>query len=1235
MTFQLNPVEETDLILKKNKVVESNKKILELVKLYYPAYDAFVREVIDLSLPKADIDLETLNILGDRDYIKKNGEAPYKKAVEEAKEKIAMAIAENMPEGFKEIKKIDSAEFVKKVLPKYIKKACGDDADKLIDGIDMPGLSSMLSKYAISRITSFDKAADRYIENFEIYIRNAKIYRDFVENCDKAEELIDNYPESESIRYVSYYINNVTQEQIDSYNNFISGIFEEDGNVKFVGYNQFVNIENQKNRSNKDYKGRVYKEMDYLKKQILAPTKTAFSIPRILDDNGVRETVLELDKQLTTKNVLEIAQLIKTTPGNEIYMAGRNVRSLSHELMGDFKKLYNMLVEKYESDLAKALETAETKKEQKNIRSQIANSNVRVNESLYSIEQIQEVCGSELNIRHGFNKLLSKIIDNILDARKELFSSQLLEKEFRTIKGSEKNTLLIKNYLESFTELRNFVKMINPKDAPDEAVIFCNQLKDLTNDLGASYKAENLVRNYITKKVGALRTKEVMTFGMPTIFNNKWWADGEKLNKDNYIILMEDNKIYLAIPSETFKNTVIKSDEDTGYYGIQFKNKAKAGQNLVRCLYTKEVTSSFEKGEEIGLRTDKMTSPMQLTRDFYMNVKGNKLYAAEALKKGLVTEEERRGYLADYINILKEFMRKNEEWNIYDIDSLKDASEYDNYAQFADDVQSICLKTFKIPVDKECIYDLARKGDIYLFQVYARDLGLNKKNKYGPSQMLEYILSDENIEKMTARIAGGLQIYFSSANPAAQHIEHTKGSVLVNKKTKDGVHIPKDAYREIFKYRNNAIGESELSEEARKWLPLAEYHTATRDIRKFNRFSYDKFYVTFTYEKNAEVFGRNYINNEVSEALANKEFKKLVIIRNETDLIYYQLYDENNKLIRKKSLNVIDGYDYAERLKSETDSKHYDKVEFWNYENSAKDIRNTYIQMAVGHIAKIAAEENAIIICERVGDRKRREKSGLDNQAYIGFEEALQKKLSDLYIKTKETGEKGHVSNPMQLALSTDDAMKYSHNGIVYKLIPNYVSSMCPVTGYVNLFDFRNIKKVEDKREFLDAFDLIAFNEDASRLRFGFDYENFSCKSEAMGMSEWELQIGGRRVVRAEDKSKAYEFVDNVLESLVENLAKIDIDASGYDLLNNLDKLPGSIINEIFQLFRSLSLYTIFRYKEDCHFISPVLGELDMTPSEVTAANMLKKFEYDNNNEKNSGDYTSNWLLYAQGSINN
>lgn len=66
------------------------------------------------------------------------------------------------------------------------------------------------------------------------------------------------------------------------------------------------------------------------------------------------------------------------------------------------------------------------------------------------------------------------------------------------------------------------------------------------------------------------------------------------------------------------------------------------------------------------------------------------------------------------------------------------------------------FETNKISIDEEKILALVKSGELYLFQIYARDLGKDKKNKYGPSQMLKYILSDENINKMTARLTGGV-----------------------------------------------------------------------------------------------------------------------------------------------------------------------------------------------------------------------------------------------------------------------------------------------------------------------------------------------------------------------------------------------------------------------------------------------------------------------------------------------
>lgn len=1215
--YGLEPTTLTARTIKSKNLIEENRKVLALADEFKPAYDAFIKKVVAKALPEVKLDFTkymTLYTSGDKkayDAFKKKCQGDISEVIDKA-----------LPIGRA---KINSSEFITKILPEYIRETTGEKADELIELSKSAGMGELLSSFAITRVSSLDKAAVRYLDNLEKYLDNCEKLDKFIQS-EYSAEFLGNFKEAEDFIWADYYPAAAAQQGIDFYNTMISGRYDENGNCIAVGYNQMVNEINQKNKSD-GVKVR-FRKLDMLYKQVLVPQEKKFQIDSISSDKEVRETLLRLNEFLTTQLLFDIYKLVKDTDASEISISGEKIRYISHLITGDYNEIYSSVLDRFIAEKEAYIATVKGT-EKKKAKGELNRANTIVNGSVYTLKEVCDISGTD--VKTQYCAVLKSKYSDVVAKRSALDESGLLVKDYK-IKNNFKHVDLIKSYLDAMNDFKRTLSYILVKEYSDECVEFYAKLVALTENINMAAKATNLIRNYITKKLGDTCVIEGMTFGMPAMTGNKWWT-GDKLSKGENLLFVEDNEYYIAIPLYDMPASQIVSDNESDVKGLAFKNKTDSSKNLPRMAFNKATKDAFKAGAEEFIREDAKTAPLCITKEIWDIYVGKTAYK-DSVNKGIVSEEERIENAVKLVQYYKDFMKANAEWNIYPINRLKEASEYESVNDFTTDLDALTVSMNKIDIDKAVITKLEESGQLLVFRIYSKKLYKKRKNLDTNAQMLNYFFSDKNLnENTTVRITGAPKIQYSPAS-VERRVTHAKGSTLVNRYDSNKQRIPEETYLEINQYYDGTYKLEELSADAKNYVEsgTAVTHEAAFDIVKDARYTRDRYFIVLGMAKNIQGSTRpSAIKlNEQFDAHVIDGANKLVVTRNKTDLIYYTVFDKLGNVIAEESLNVINGFDYAGALKAADGQRKSEKSDSWEYGATVKELRTAYIELAIAKISRTADEYNAVIIVEKINEAKKRKAMSFDDNALVLFEEKLCNKMADYADRNKDFEEAGSVANPYQLALSS--GKDYSHNGIIYKVITNYTDTMCPITGYVNLFNFRNIDRVEDKREFLSRFESIYFDEAAENLYFRFNYLDFdlkndSGKNKSIGKPDWTLKAGGRRAHKNEYGE--YEVINDCLAALKAILHGEGEECRGEIIIENLSN---KALNEVFRLFRQTSLYLTFRYKNDYAFISPVLGEIEgINPTQAVALNVHKKFMYDlETRDAKTSDYTGDWLKYAQ-----
>lgn len=853
----------------------------------------------------------------------------------------------------------------------------------------------------------------------------------------------------------------------------------------------------------------------------------------------------------------------------------------------------------------------------------------------FTLQEITDYCSvkqdTSKNIFDEYIGHLKYLYTNISKGLANIMDSNILTDG--SIRFYTDNKIKVKEYLDSLLDFRNAVNIIYTSGNDDRKnILLYNELDAACEVFAPLTKIYNQIRNFLVSKAGDFAKEEKVFFGTPVKLASGWWSGERFIAKTETIILMNGKYYYVTrgFGQKNFDFYIVENDDPSEYYEVlSQKSSQDAGKQIPKSVFNKECRQFFETNpEESEFVHTEWLAPLKVTREQYQIYK-EKLFSVSALKSGAVSPDAFRRNLNSMINLYKEFCNCYNHYVRFTF-TFRPSEEYADLGEFFSEANTCMLDAEMLKVSKSQIDSLISSGQLYAFLVCNQSM--YKKGGLDPyADIFLNLMSPENMKTGKMRLNAKPNITYRPAC-IPKKITHPVGSVLVNKRTRSGKSIPSETYLQIYNNLNGKMSDNKLSKEAKQLLTSGEIVSKISDknLIKDERYTENKFFISFSYVQNNRVSDRkiNTITEDVKRHIEeNGGVRTLSVVRGVNHLLYYILFDRDRKTILKEgNLNTLNGMDYGQKLKELSATKQSGKSDDWNYTISSKGVKDFYLHVAIGEICKLAYENQAIICIENVTPGFKDKMSALDNQIFAKFETMLEDRLRDLKFPKVPKGKPGSVTDPLQLTKTTiGNPMQ---NGILFKVNPAYTATICPDSGFVNLFNFNAMQTVRSQKEFLQSFDSIYYNPNTKLFELTFDYTNFQNIKKKPEQKTWKIFVGkdiyisvGKSMVQLSEKTR------ELVQSLTENQL-IDKDLSKEDM-------PTSIRKEMFMLIKNTLCKTAVKLDkkgEENYFCSPALEEdKKYTQSHLKAYNLAKKLWFTMDHmEDGKSQYTTadDWLKH-------
>lgn len=493
------------------------------------------------------------------------------------------------------------------------------------------------------------------------------------------------------------------------------------------------------------------------------------------------------------------------------------------------------------------------------------------------------------------------------------------------------------------------------------------------------------------------------------------------------------------------------------------------------------------------------------------------IYENSRFKKG---ENFEISAMQKLIAFYTEAMSTYEGWQCYDIAKIKKSSEYkENMSEFFADVARAGYKISFEKVNDRYITDNNENGSLYLFRMHNKDFSKSSSgNKNLHSLYFEQLFTDQN--------------------------------------SKQGYPLKLNGNAELF-YRPRSL---EAKREVRK----------KREVVVKKRYTEDKIFFHVPITLNRASKGNARVNDRINEFLAgNTDINVIGVDRGEKHLIYYSIIDQRGKVIKSKSLNVINGYNYAEELEKRANEREESRRS-WQSVDAIKDLKKGYISLVVRELANLIIEHNAILVMEDLNMRFKQIRGGIEKSVYQQLEKGLIEKLSYLVDKKEaDPDTPGHVQRGFQLTAPFESFDKMGkQTGVIFYTQASYTSKIDPLTGWrPNLYlKYSNAERA--KNDML-LFDNIFFNAKKKRFEFTYDLSKFYDKADLPRKSIWTVCSSLERV-RWERSGKSnqgnYKHYKDLTEQFRELFLKQRVDISS-DIKSQVESIQISGNESFFKGF--------------------------------------------------------------------
>ena len=467
LRFSLIPIGATadnfefkDRLSREKDLLDSAKRIKEYISKY-------LADESDICLSQP-IKLKHLDEYYELYNTKDRDEQKFKSVEEKLRKELADLL--------KEILKRLNKKILSDYLPEYLK----DDEKALEDIANLSSFSTYFNNYYDNCKNMYtDKEQSTAIpfrcinDNLPKFIDNMKAYKKALEKLKPSdlEELRNNfkgvYDTTVDDMFTLDYFNCVlSQSGIDIYNNVIGGYTKDDG-TKVKGINEYINLHNQTAEQ-----GHKVPNLKRLYKQIGSQKKSISFLPsKFENDNELLKAVYDFyntndaEKNFTAlkETTTELEKIFDNL--SEYNLDGVFVRNdisltnLSQNMFNDWSVFRNLWNDRYDKvnnpEKAKDIDKYNDKRHK-----------VYKKSESFSINQLQELIATSLEEDINSKKItdyfscdfhrVTTEVENKYQLVKELLSTDYPEN--KSLKTSEKDVALIKDFLDSVKSLESFVK---------------------------------------------------------------------------------------------------------------------------------------------------------------------------------------------------------------------------------------------------------------------------------------------------------------------------------------------------------------------------------------------------------------------------------------------------------------------------------------------------------------------------------------------------------------------------------------------------------------------------------------------------------------------------------------------------------------------------------------------------------------------------------------------------------
>lgn len=743
----------------------------------------------------------------------------------------------------------------------------------------------------------------------------------------------------------------------------------------------------------------------------------------------------------------------------------------------------------------------------------------------------------------------------------------------------EDNIDAVRDMMDSLLYVIHFIKFFAVRLDKIKGAPYDTELLQIVNSLLDRDVADWLgwydtVRNYVQR----LPQDEVKDNKLKLNFKSssllQGWSVGEEQSKLSMILKNEGN-YYLCI---------IKNDKTSG------RKKEKTARDLVNADY--EDNPFYNKDGQAERMIMRNLSFRTLTGKGYKKKFGHK-YSEESDDDQAIANA-------------KQLIKENFVCKYPLLNAIVEKS-HTSKSSFTKDVNAVLsnyVQCSYIPVDWELVKQYADEGKLYVFKIYSKDYAPKVTGKKDLQTIYwEDVLNGDSLHQLAAK--GEVFRRESLPQPKYKPFVHKEGSILVNKRDKDGNIIPDKIYQIVYAILNHLPLLHPEGDEQRgkafeaackkaQWLIDNEkivQKTAKFAIMKDARFYGDEKYFlhnplymnskSSTY-RNIDVAYYEY-NAIIQDWLHEDDVQPyfIGIDRGEKNLIYYCKIDQSGKIDSCNNYNSINGYDYLAKLKERAESR-LDAKRDWKQQESIKNLKNGYISQVVHRLVEDTVILNgeevkpSYIVLEKLSREIKGSRRKIDFQVYQKIELALAKKLGFYVNKDVEEGLPGSIKKPLQLVppVNTFDQIdKKDSFGIMLYTRPHYTSITDPATGWRQTIYITNGNSDEILDQIINSFDDIFF--DGNDYVFTYTENNAS--------HPWSLfsSVNGKSLDRFEynERTKGHDAYDivEVLNGLFEDfdksrslleqmrngkeLKKVEMNRTAYESLRKAIKMIQQIRN--------------------------------------------------------------------------